>query len=103
MADAPKENPPKTVQINVQLDEQTALGEYINMARIFHNQTEFVLDALFLPPQSQTAKVLSRLILSPIHAKFLFNALGQNLKIYEEKFGVIEPKGGGGTQGSILH
>ena len=96
--------PPQPLKIHVQLDESMALGEYVNMARIFHNQTEFVLDAMFLPPQSVTAKVVSRLILSPVHAKFLFRALGQNLQLYEQKFGEIQliPPGGG-DPGPILH
>ena len=94
--------PPPALKIHVQLDENMALGEYVNMARIFHNQTEFVLDAMFLPPQTTTAKVVSRLILSPIHAKFLFRALGQNLQLYEQKFGEITLNPGG-DQGPILH
>ena len=93
---------PQQVKLQVQLDDAMALGDYVNMARIFHNQTEFVLDAMFLPPQTQTAKVVSRLILSPIHAKFLFRALGQNIQLYEQKFGEIQT-GPSGTHGPILH
>lgn len=98
-----EENPKgKTkVKIDVDLDDEVALGEYINMARIFHNQTEFVVDALFLPPQSKRARVLSRLILSPTHAKFLHAALSQNIKIYEQKFGAI--KTNPGKDEPILH
>ena len=104
MSDDAANNPPTPIKIQVQLDEDMALGEYVNMARIFHNQTEFVLDAMFLPPQSTTAKVVSRLILSPIHAKFLFRALGQNIQLYEQKFGEIQltPPGPGGG-GPIFH
>ncbi len=101
MSEDKPSNPPQ-VQIKVQLDEDMALGEYVNMARIFHNQTEFVLDAMFLPPQSQTTKVVSRLILSPVHAKFLFKALAQNIQLYEQKFGEIKA-GPGGNQGPVLH
>lgn len=96
--------PPPPITIQVHLDEATALGDYANMARIFHNQTEFVLDAMFLPPQSTTAKVVSRIILSPVHAKFLFRALGQNLALYEQKFGEIKVNPpGSGDPGPILH
>jgi len=101
----PGGTPPPPLKIHVQLDENTALGDYVNMARIFHNQTEFVLDAMFLPPQSTSAKVVSRLILSPVHAKFLFRALGQNIALYEQKFGEIQiaPPGASGDPGPILH
>ena len=103
MADeAPKKK--QRVTIEVDLDPEIGLGTYINMARIFHNQTEFVLDGLFLPPQSKKATTRARLLLSPIHAKFLHAALGQNIRLYEKKFGVIEAKGGsGGEPGPILH
>jgi len=104
MSDNPKPPPPPT--IHVQLDEARQAGDYVNMARIFHNQTEFVLDAMFMPPVSNTAKVLSRLVMSPIHAKQLLRALAHNVQIYEQKFGeiVVAPTGDKGPgPGSILH
>ncbi len=96
---------PKHMTIQVSLDEATSGGEYVNMARIFHNQTEFVLDAMFLPPQSSTAKVMSRLIMSPLHAKHLVRALAHNIQLYEQKFGDIAlgPPGGSGGPGPIMH
>ncbi len=92
---------PKQVKIEVDLDEATAMGDYVNMARIFHTQTEFVLDAMYQLPGTAKAKVRSRLILSPAHAKHLAAALNQNLRNYEKKFGEIKlPSQGGGP---ILH
>lgn len=93
----PNAKPGPPVPIHVHLDEAKVHGEYVNMARIFHNQTEFVLDALFLPPASNTARVSSRLVMSPVHAKQLLRALGHNVQLYEQKFGEIEigPVGGG--------
>ncbi len=90
-----------SVKIELQLDDDIALGEYVNMARIYHNQTEFVMDAIFLPPQSTKARVLSRIILSPAHAKFLHAALSQNIKLYEQKFGAIKTKRPGSEP--VLH
>ena len=84
-----EEPKPTRVQIDVVLDDALAQGMYVNLARIYHTQAEFVLDALFLPPQSLKATVRSRLILSPAHARSLHQALGQNLAMYEQKFGVI--------------
>ena len=89
----------KPVKIEVQLDEATAMGEYVNMARIFHTQTEFVLDALFVAPGTNKAKVRSRLILSPMHAKNLLAALGHNVRMYKSKFGEIKVAKGG----PVLH
>ena len=100
MDDQQSDKPAKSVNIAVELDEQIANGQYVNLARIFHSPTEFVLDAVFLPPGTKRAKVRSRLILSPTHAKQLLTALGQNIRIYENKFGEIKVP----TQGmSVLH
>ena len=94
----------KRIKIEVQLDDEVAMGQYVNMARIFHSQTEFVIDALSLPPQSTTAHVRSRIILNPMHAKFLHAALGQNIRVYEKKFGTIEIKTSGGNEPDpIIH
>jgi len=94
----------KGVQIEVHLDESKTQGEYVNMARVFHNQTEFVVDAIFLPPGSKRASVRSRIILNPMHLKFLHAALGQNIEMYEKKFGPIATKAGGnGGNDPILH
>jgi hypothetical protein len=94
----------RPVQIDVHIADDLTHGDYINMARVFHNQSEFVLDALFLPPGSKRASVRSRLIMSPIHAKFLQAALAKNIQLYEKQFGVIQAKGGGPAGGDpILH
>ena len=94
----------KSVQIEVHHDESQTPGEYVNMARVFHNQTEFVVDAIFLAPGSKRASVKSRLILNPIHLKFLHAALGQNLEMYVKKFGKISgPTQGPGGGADNLH
>ncbi|MEC9073235.1 MAG: DUF3467 domain-containing protein [Myxococcota bacterium] len=93
----------RAVKVEVVLGDDVKNGSYVNLARIFHNQTEFILDALFLPPQSRQATVRSRLLLSPLHAKLLHAALGQNLSVYEEKFGAIQPRRGEDEPGGVLH
>lgn len=95
---------PKRVKIQVKLAEPVAQGQYVNMARIFHNRTEFVVDGIFLPPQSKEATVRSRLILSPAHAKQLHAALARNIQLYEQKFGPVDVAGGGSDDPeTILH
>ena len=42
---------------------------YSNLALITHSEQEFVIDFLFLSPQQPRAKVRSRVITSPKHAK----------------------------------
>ena len=52
-------------QIQVEIDEATAKGCYVNLALVAHSETEFFFDFLLLQPQSPKTKVLSRIISSP--------------------------------------
>lgn len=84
-------------QLQVEIDEQTARGIYTNLALITHSETEILLDFLFLQPQTPKAKVLARLVSSPIHAKRLLWALKENVEKYEQRYGPIaagEPEPG---------
>ena len=49
--------PPSQVQIQLQIDEQTAQGMYVNMAMLNHNETEFVIDFIYVQPQAPKAVV----------------------------------------------
>lgn len=76
--------------LQVEIDEVTGRGVYTNLALISHSETEFILDFLFLQPQTPKTKVLARLISSPVHAKRLLWALKDNLEKYEARFGPIQ-------------
>jgi hypothetical protein len=92
MSDQPKPpGLPGQVTIQIQLDEETAQGTYANLVLINHNETEFVLDFVYVQPQQPKAKVRSRIILSPKQASRLLTALGENVQRYEKKFGAIAP------------
>jgi hypothetical protein len=62
-------------------------GVYANSMVVSHTQEEFILDFLMIaqPESALTARV----IVSPGHVKRIFNALSENIKNYEEKFGTI--------------
>jgi hypothetical protein len=87
MADTPK---PAEIQLQIQLDEDIALGHYCNMALVNHTETEFTLDFIYVQPQQPKAKVRSRIITNPKHMKRLMLAMQDNLAKFESKFGVIE-------------
>ncbi len=89
-------NKPHPPHLHVTVDEEVTRGKYVNMARIFHQHGEFVVDAIFLPPATHHAQVVSRLIMSPAHAKHLLRALAQNVARYEQVFGEIRLAGPGG-------
>ncbi|HEX8409981.1 MAG TPA: DUF3467 domain-containing protein [Thermoanaerobaculia bacterium] len=79
--------PPQTIRIT--LDDQVAQGEYVNFANIIHSQSEFILDLGRVVPGRTDVKIYSRVILTPLHAKQLLEALGHNLALFEQKFGEI--------------
>ncbi|MFH1540965.1 MAG: DUF3467 domain-containing protein [Elusimicrobiota bacterium] len=83
-------NEQKPVQMQIELDEQTAQGSYSNLALITHNDTEFVFDFVYVQPQQPKAKVRARIITSPAHAKKFLQALADNIKKYEDKFGAVK-------------
>ena len=76
-------------QVNIELPEELAEGVYSNLAVISHSQSEFVVDFIRLVPNVPKAKVKSRVILTPQHAKRLMKALQDNITKYEKQFGAI--------------
>ena len=75
--------------IRITLDDAVAQGEYINFANIIHSPSEFVIDLGRIVPGRQDVKVYSRVIMTPLHAKQLLEALAHNIGLYESKFGEI--------------
>lgn len=86
---------PPEVQFQVQMDDEVANGQYINLAMVNHTETEFTLDFLYVQPQAPVARVRSRVITNPKHIKRLILALQDNLSKYEARFGTVSvPEGG---------
>ena len=83
------EEKPKN-QINIELTDEVAGGIYSNLAIITHSPTEFVLDFVSMMPGAPKAKVKSRIVMTPQHAKRLYKALADNLSKYESNFGPIK-------------
>jgi hypothetical protein len=81
------------VQIQLQIDEAIAQGMYVNMAMLNHNETEFVIDFIYVQPQAPKAVVRARVINSPKHMKRLLHALQDNVTKYEAQFGKIDVSG----------
>lgn len=77
------------IKLEIQMDDDIACGQYINMAVVNHNDSEFVIDCIFVQPQAPKARVRSRLISSPRHAKRLLLALQGNIERYEKRYGKI--------------
>lgn len=84
------EEQPKGQRIEIELPEDAAQGIYSNLVIVSHSPSEFVLDFTRVLPGLKKAKVYSRIILSPKHAKSLSKTLRDNIKKFEEKFGEIK-------------
>lgn len=83
------QQPPQQPTIRITLDDATAQGEYVNFANIIHSPSEFVIDLGRIVPGRNDVKVYSRVIMTPLHAKQLLEALAQNISMFEQKFGEI--------------
>jgi hypothetical protein len=62
---------------------------YANLARIAHSPADIVLDFAHLLPGESRARIGARILMSPLSAKLLYKALGENLARYEAAFGEI--------------
>ncbi len=77
-------------QINIELSDEMAEGIYVNLAMIAHSSSEFVIDFIKMMPGIPKAKVKSRIVITPEHAKRLMRALNDNIRKYEDNFGEIK-------------
>jgi len=83
----------KAQRIDIQLDSEVGGGEYANFVVITHSPAEFVMDFTRILPGMKKAKVNSRIIMAPPHAKAFLNALTDNIARYEKKHGEIKIQG----------
>ena len=77
-------------QINIELGEKEAEGIYANLAMITHSPTEVVIDFSRIMPRTPKARVLARIIMTPMHAKLREKAVADNMKKFESQFGEIK-------------
>ena len=79
-------------QLNIELSEEIAEGEYANLVMIAHSPEEFILDFIRVVPGVRKARVKSRIIITPQHAKRLLRALADNIERYERAHGPIDER-----------
>lgn len=97
---------PNDGKLNIELTEEVAEGVYSNLAIISHSNSEFVLDFIKVMPGLPKAKVKSRIMMTPQHAKRLMRALQDNIAKFESMHGDVKdaeqpqfPMNFGGPQG----
>ena len=79
----------RPMQINVELPGALE-AIYANFAMITHSPSEIVVDFARILPNVPKAKVYARIIMTPMNAKLLHRALGENLSKFEKQFGEIK-------------
>jgi len=78
-------------KIEIQLDPDIMQGAYANVTNVGHTHEEFLLDFLFIQQQpAPFGKLVSRMIITPAHAKRLLYTLQENVRKYEEQYGKLE-------------
>lgn len=87
------EQKPQPRKLNVELGAAESEGIYANLALIATSPQEFVIDFARIMPGRDKAKVYSRIVMTPGHAKMLHKALEDNISKYENQFGTIKIMG----------
>ena len=90
MSEKKDEQRPAGPQLNIELNEDIAEGTYSNLVMLAHSAEEFILDFIRVMPGVPKARVKSRIIVSPPHAKRLLRALADNIDRFEQAHGEIE-------------
>ena len=85
-----EKNKDNSQQLKIEIDEKVGEGVYANFAVVTHSLAEFILDFIRVLPGAMKHKVKSRIIISPVHAKTFSNALQENIKKFEKKYGEIK-------------
>jgi len=87
------QNNPENNEISIELSEEIAEGVYANLAIVTHSNTEFVLDFIRVMPGVPKAKVKSRIVLTPDHAKALLRVLQDNINRFDAQGTAPAPSG----------
>jgi hypothetical protein len=74
---------PMAIELPASLD-----AVYANFALITHSPSELLIDFARVLPNMR-ARVQTRIVMTPLNAKLLLNALTENLGKYESQFGEI--------------
>lgn len=76
-------------ELNLELPEKVAVGQYSSITIVSHSEEEFFLDFSAFAPGVERPIIVSRIVTSPIHAVRILETLQENIEKYESKFGKI--------------
>ena len=84
----PENQANQPIRLNVEVPAELE-AIYANLAVIRHSPSEVVVDFIRQMPDQPRARVYARIVMTPMNAKMLLQALGENLRNSESKFGEI--------------
>jgi hypothetical protein len=76
--------------VNIEIGDKEWEGVYSNFVIITHSNCEFILDFARMLPGAPKAKVFSRILMTPQHAKALLGTLENNIQKFEKEHGTIK-------------
>ena len=88
-------------QINIEIPEGLE-AVYANFAVITHSASEVVIDFARILPNTPKGKVYARVIMTPVNAKLLQQALATHLEKYQAQYGEIKLPEKGSTEERFL-
>ena len=88
MPDEKEKSTPAQKRVTIEIPKDIK-PVYANIAFISHTAAEIVIDFAQVLPRMPKGYVVSRVLMSPMHAKLLQGALAQNIANYERQFGEI--------------
>jgi hypothetical protein len=86
---------PSQKQLNIKLDEKVGEGTYANFFMITNSPSEFIMDCGRILPGLPDARIYSRVVMTPSHAKQLLQLLEKNIVAYEKQYGEVKVQGQG--------
>jgi hypothetical protein len=85
----PAAPPPGAAPINIEFPANLPT-QYANFALIMHTPGEIIMNFASIMPGMQAAPIHTRIVMTPLHAKMMLNALAENLQKFEAQFGEIK-------------
>ncbi len=85
--------PNQPQQINIKIDEKVGEGTYANFFVITNSPSEFIMDFGRILPGIPDARIYTRVVSTPQHAKQFLQLLQKNIEGYENQFGEIKVQG----------
>lgn len=82
------QKPKEQSSLVIKADDEVAKGRFANLAQVGSTQDAFVFDFAFV--QGKQGFLLSRLLMSPQHAKRFSMALAETIAKHEARYGAID-------------